>query len=532
MHREHSNYSPQEESHFVIGESMKDDTPYIVSIRKASIQSPITKPVVRTFSDDEPINGTFHFQVHENGTQHNVTIEIINIVYSFWSSLVFALMSFFRAKGSDNFDNLTWDTFMRGMGYALCSLCVNFPMGYFFSHAAFKEIKKVWGTKSNIYLKFSFFPALFLGLSTTGAGIAISSLSLQQWAPQWFAIPTMFVFSWNTLTTRTISSTGMLYSFLCNNAQFLMRRCSRRFKKYEPIFQFLDDLNRYGLKVNKISYRSTESPNKFKDCIEDFYRSLEQQGITTDYSVGEITGKIFHELTKALLFMLALDSIALWLGLTEKGLNTLSDHWGEITSITWLCSLSHVGLYGRSAIQAPGIIEKVYRHFDGTHFLKRLGQTALTLAPFLILGWFSGAGYSETAQDMSANGYGRVANETLFESSSPFAQVYQYQYNWLGPDFFNSVYFFLMSGMVVNGINAFRGFLNHTPKRIQRYLPSLFGQSQNALNSITCSELEEEIKSLLFNHDATALDEIVTQVDVSRRLWINGFREPVHQFLI
>ncbi len=433
----------------------------------------------------------------------------VNGGYAVWASSVFALLSFFRANGREDFNDLEANKIALGVFYAVCSLTVNVPMAYLFSYKAVSSVKRFLANK-DCYFRTSFFLGTALGVLTTASGVAVAKIGLDKWAFQWIASPTTAVFAWNTLTTRSISTTNLIYSFLTWIAERVMYYWpTDRYKNCKSYIKLIDDIDRHGAAIPKVEGNA----GNYSACFVNFYRQLTVKNLNAKYSWSDYLGWVTKTLSSVFLFVLAIDTLALWLGLAEKGLNTVSDffgdgHWGnQMPWLTWLTSLSSWCFYLESARNAPNAVRKVYNQPAMARYKNPVARWMVTLvaiAPFLTLGWFSGAGYSETATELTRSGFGEVADAVM--------PLHQWMQSLLGGGY-TSWYFFLMSGLLVNGFSAVEGFFKHAPHWLESRCACLFEaealENANPEGRMSSGDLSDWAKRKVFIHD---LDRSVSEM--------------------
>lgn len=486
-------------------------------------------------------------------------IVIGNRVYTIWACSVFALLSFFRAHGKNNFTDVTPMEAGVGLFYAACSIAVNVPMSLLFFYKTVKTGRTVYLSffrllidrfgedflrdspdflrrvkdpkNTDYYLLASFITALPLGGLTTAAGAALSNSSLNGWLPdgpaEWFfGVPTVFIFSINTLTTRTMSSVNLLNSLLRSVAEQVAKRIVyKKSEEYQSLFTVLDDLDRFGSEVGLLEADGVDKTNIdacLPDLIRNFYSKLE--GKSPEYTIKEIAGKALKFLSEATLVTLALDSLALWLGLSEQGLNLMGSG-GQYPGLVWAAALSHLSLYANSARLAPSEMISVARQFSKMPPKKIIGFLGM-LGLLGVAAWFSGAGYTQTASTMVNNkSFGDTAT-SLLNSDNGLARAYQgIYYQFLGEGFFSNWLFFLMSGLVVNGKWALSGILDeaNTFGCIKRQFPEMFSHP----NTVHCSVVRDYIIEEILHFGDESMDPLVDNaIKEARRNWIMGENSP------
>ncbi len=481
----------------------------------------------------------------------------INVSYALWASVVFALMSFFRAEGENDFDRFVEkgpDTAL-GFWYAFTSLAVNIPMGYVFSYELIAILDKVihpfdLKKDGDPYLTLSFILGFILGGGTTFAGIKLSNLSLEKWAPDGFADPTTAIFAWNTFTTRTVSATKMLHAII-RGGRIIAAPAK---EGHEHFFTLLKDLERFGRSVGSISTPTHMNENERRKQIkvdnifrvQSFYTALTDQGLQPTYTLAESGGIVVDYAARGSLTILAFVSLTLWLSLSESGLNQVASwftdgaSWGTDNAwLVWACSMSHLALYMRSAWNAPDIALDLFqrpalkKHFkdDDLAIAKRIAVVAGMVAFFGGIAWFSGAGYANTGAGLIENGFGSVADD-VFQSDNGVLQIYQTLFKWFESGWSNSGlaawYFYFMSGTIVNGSSALSGYLKHAPKCMQ--LPCLF--AANEPGTVSCSEWLEQLKTFLSRHDGelTFDADFLAKIEARRSVWVRTCQPQSAQY--
>lgn len=408
-------------------------------------------------------------------------LKVLNILYAVWVSSVFGLMSFFRASGHDDFDDVPLKQALIGAFYMFCSFAINIPMAYLFSDKVIKLSKEL--KKPNAILKTATALGLILGASTTAAGIAVSNESTA-WMDgklgpmsQTMRMATTAMFGWNTFSTRMLPLAYTINSLLTESVeQFRKRIRFRNDTDAQQFLQLIDDLKRSSLTLGHEVLPAAANDGAL---IQEFYDLLKDRNFSPEIAAKERLKEAFFLIAQLSLSLTAFLSFAMWLTLTERGLNTVKPGWGEIAPLTVFCSLSHLALYCRTAFFVPPTLRGINNRpsFLMVSTGKKLLALTLLFAPIAVMAWFSGAGYSQVAKGMEEKGYGNVANQLLLESDHWFAKMYQAGFDAVEP-IFVSLYYFLMSGLVVNGSSALTGFFDYAPQWLREKLPVFFGSAR------------------------------------------------------
>lgn len=431
----------------------------------------------------------------------------LNLTYAGSAALVFAFMSYFREeKNNEHFGSFTGWGLLNGTS----SYSVNVPMSYFFSYKVIELLDKVFHPndpeRGNRYLTAAFVPSAILGLSTTFAGIELSNASLS-WMPNWLAVIITLDFGWNNITTRMLPTTMVTYNGVKAIAKRSMQRYHRDNEYSKPIFDLLADLERFGPRVGRI--RSTKYKQlKWSDsatlksihleCTKAFYAALSKEECSETITKTEGIVGLLSTATSTILATMAFVSLVLWLSLSENGLNEVakwfgSEGWGESRTLTWLCSISNLFLYMRSAWNYSGMLISVFhrpalKRYYQHHSYATLKKTGVVLSLaifFSLLAYPSGAGYAKMAADRIQGGFGSVA-EAFLASDNGLAQLCQLLFSWFKPSWsdksYQAFFYYLISGCIVNGWSAFHGFLSYSPQWVQSIFACLFDQPLGLLS--------------------------------------------------
>lgn len=426
---------------------------------------------------------TCSFTTRVNGNYIRVTLKAINFTYAVWAALVFALMSFFRANDRDDFNDLTPEKLALGLLYAFSSASINIPMGYFFSFKMIVFGRKVFSketfSKDGDWLfGISAIIGIVLGILTTVSGITIALLSLQKWAWEWFARFTLGVFVWNTLTTRTVSTTNVINKIL-TSVWYTIKLLIHLFsKKRDPFFVLLKDLYHYEdypkihwLVINELDEnglsKDKRSLEKFKLGIEDFYKKLNENSCSPYYSIKEWLYWIIIKTGSSAATLFAFVSLILWLSLSEKGWNDIHEGFGDYEELVVFSSLSNISLYCLTAWNFLNIFRQLYYRpgLQNYSWHKKIAILLTFLTPTLTFAAISGSGYVRTAQDEERQGYGNTAQK-LLHSNFFLAVGIQKMFNFLDPTW-PVIFFLIAAGVFVNGVSAIAGLLEYLPEVIK-----------------------------------------------------------------
>lgn len=470
-----------------------------------------------------------------------------NLFYSGWSAGVFALLSFFRAEGENDFKRIgdAKDSVV-GVLYSLSSFGINVPMAFLFSYTLIATFRRFFNPNSidkngNWYLTVLTVAAIILGGGTTFAGVALSNSSLA-WMPgyfKWFADATTAVFAWNTFTTRTKSVLDVFHTAARKVVEKVVRILHRHEEEHEAFFLLLGDVERFENVIGDLEFKKSANPSlKFTALADVFYESLVKKQISEAYTCSEWS--VWAATTGASLTLstIAFTSLVLWLGLTEKGLDIMADwcggsEWGKISSLTWWFALSHLFLYIRSAWNVPQLVAEIYhrpalkKYFENSRHadLKKAAVVFTLFAVFCgLIGTPSGAGYARTADIMIDNGFESVAEDWL-HSNNFLARIYQALFALFKPQFSNL--FFPMAGSIVNGSSALRCYLGKGDDwLLKKLLPVCLFSKENKKNVISCSVGLEELRGCLLRHDYDTIFNLgfLQKIKDSREQWVNRSR--------
>jgi hypothetical protein len=492
------------------------------------------------------------------------TLKGLNVAYSIIASLTFVLQAIKRANGDPKLQ----------VEYGSAAFLQNVPLAYLFAEDLLELIRELSDPQTSKVKKFGALPlGVALGFATMLSGFGLAQLSFQK-LPSPLTDTTLqsiaiYIYAFYMFSTRAVATTQLsfqIYQGLSTPLYRLSQYCrgdgccscsacceSSTYVDYKPAYALLKDLERFGGQISDITEYKDD-----KAFIEEFYNRLKGEnaalirGVRKKFApqytaIETMLGLSKFVMAKGLIFSAVMVS-PVWLGVGEKGVDwvagTAKGGWGwswlnstdgALNAAVWVCTLSNIALYLRSAIDFQNSFTNIFTKprferprssFCGAvnPTAKKLLASFVVIAPLLLTAWWSGSSFSETAKNVEEQylesglpcPFGQVANQTIFEQNNFMADQYNAQFRALLTPHSGLLSFpNLLQGLItyiavaaVNGRGAIRGisrlpgfkdyfnagvkhndkstrhFQSDFQKRVDRGDPSLSAKDQSSEPSI------------------------------------------------
>lgn len=422
-----------------------------------------------------------------------------NLIYSIVISLLFASFAYRRGE-----DNLT-----KGVGYAICSFLMNFPMAWVFADRTKDSLLRLVKKRERAFIACFVF-SLFLAVGTTFSGLQVAVeqvngvkfLNSDVLPLKILNIILIGFSAFNTFSTRFVGSTNLLFGIWLLVRDSVLQ-CLPQYKKY---YQLLDDVKNHGSEHSIEIHKDKNNEQLLLRYAQTLYPYMHSKNIRAGSSWGQMAFSAGMLITTVgILSIFIVNMMPLWIRLTVEGSDKISKTLGNSAVFVMYAAASNELFYLNSGARfmstlwdfsqrSYGVVNAAAKKF----FKEHLGIKVATVASLVFflgvwgaMAYYSGEGYGEDAMLAIKHGFGEIAEKAWFSWMGWWTNLFMPVY----PDAIAST----SAGLIING-SAFLNCVMGIVLGLENWLKDedQFGQSEAQ------GVLEDAIKDGKFDELNTA----------------------------